>query len=120
MTDNTLALYIHWPFCKAKCPYCDFNSHVRESVWMTLPGGARSAVRWRIWQPTRRCKQVSSIFFGGGTPSLMQPATVEALIMQADRLYGAWAMPTPKSRWKPTRLRWKPGPGGWPISGRRG
>ncbi|HWJ69691.1 MAG TPA: radical SAM family heme chaperone HemW [Sphingobium sp.] len=82
-----LALYIHWPFCVAKCPYCDFNSHVRETVdqdqWRAalladlaheaglLPGRA-----------------LGSIFFGGGTPSLMPPATIAALI---DAAAGHWA-----------------------------
>jgi putative oxygen-independent coproporphyrinogen III oxidase len=79
-TDQAqLAVYIHWPFCKAKCPYCDFNSHVREQVEQD---------RWRhallaelaymaAHMPDRR---VSSIFFGGGTPSLMPASTVGALI----------------------------------------
>lgn len=76
---SDLALYIHWPFCVSKCPYCDFNSHVRAAVddaaWRTalLKDLAFEAER----TPGRR---VTSIFFGGGTPSLMPPATVEALI----------------------------------------
>lgn len=74
-----LAIYIHWPFCKAKCPYCDFNSHVTESV---------DAARWqaayikeieyfsaRIGQ-----REVSSIFFGGGTPSLMPVSLVKVMM----------------------------------------
>ncbi|WP_313538920.1 radical SAM family heme chaperone HemW [Sphingomonas sp.] len=74
-----LALYVHWPFCVSKCPYCDFNSHVRESV---------DQARWRdalladlaheaAMLPGRR---LGSIFFGGGTPSLMPPETVAAII----------------------------------------
>ena len=81
MTDP-LALYVHWPFCVSKCPYCDFNSHVRETV---------DQVAWRAallqdlayeaeQLPDRR---LTSIFFGGGTPSLMPPATVAALIEAA-------------------------------------
>lgn len=75
-----LAIYMHWPFCKAKCPYCDFNSHVRESV---------DAARWQDAMlrelDTMAAKigtnwLVSSIFFGGGTPSLMLAETVAALI----------------------------------------
>ena len=77
-----LALYIHWPFCKSKCPYCDFNSHVREAIEQR---------RWReallseldhaaAETPGRR---LGSIFFGGGTPSLMEPETVAALIASA-------------------------------------
>ncbi|KQX18454.1 MULTISPECIES: radical SAM family heme chaperone HemW [unclassified Sphingomonas] len=82
--DESLALYIHWPFCVSKCPYCDFNSHVRESVdqaaWRTalLQDLAHEAAQL----PNRR---LSSIFFGGGTPSLMPPDTVAALIDAASR-----------------------------------
>lgn len=83
---NSLALYIHWPFCLSKCPYCDFNSHVRETV---------DAADWRealltelrhfaALLPERR---LSSIFFGGGTPSLMAPKTVGALITEARSLW---------------------------------
>ncbi|MGB3318594.1 MAG: radical SAM family heme chaperone HemW [Sphingopyxis granuli] len=82
-----LALYVHWPFCVSKCPYCDFNSHVRERV---------DQVAWRdalladmrheaALLPGRR---VSSIFFGGGTPSLMPPQTVAAVIAAADAAWG--------------------------------
>ena len=82
-----LALYIHWPFCVSKCPYCDFNSHVRDTVdqarWRTalLADLAHEAAL----TPGR---QVGSIFFGGGTPSLMPPATVAALIAAADTHWG--------------------------------
>ena len=84
--SEPLAVYIHWPFCRSKCPYCDFNSHVRDSV---------DAVRW-----TRALladldhhaelapgREVSSVFFGGGTPSLMPPETVAALL---DRVRSRW------------------------------
>ena len=79
---SNLALYVHWPFCVSKCPYCDFNSHVRDTVdqdaWRTalLADLAHEAALL----PGRR---LSSIFFGGGTPSLMDPATVEAVIAAA-------------------------------------
>jgi oxygen-independent coproporphyrinogen-3 oxidase len=82
-----LALYVHWPFCVSKCPYCDFNSHVRGSVdqdaWRTalLQDMAHEAAHL----PKRG---VGSIFFGGGTPSLMPPATVAALIEAAEALWG--------------------------------
>src|SRR5512147_546855 len=77
-----LALYVHWPFCVSKCPYCDFNSHVRASVdqeeWRDalLADLAHEAALL----PGRR---LTSIFFGGGTPSLMEPATAEAIIAAA-------------------------------------
>jgi oxygen-independent coproporphyrinogen-3 oxidase len=79
---SPLALYIHWPFCVSKCPYCDFNSHVRDTVdqaaWLNalLADLAYEASR----TPNR---MLGSIFFGGGTPSLMPPATVAALIEAA-------------------------------------
>ena len=83
MTDAPpVALYVHWPFCVTKCPYCDFNSHVRETVdqaaWQAalLADLAFEAARL----PGRR---LASIFFGGGTPSLMPPATVAAIIEAA-------------------------------------
>ncbi len=82
--EGDLALYIHWPFCVTKCPYCDFNSHVRatvdEAAWQAalLADLAHEAER----TPGRR---LTSIFFGGGTPSLMPPATVAALIGAAAR-----------------------------------
>jgi oxygen-independent coproporphyrinogen-3 oxidase len=79
VSDNPLALYIHWPFCVSKCPYCDFNSHVRASVdqqqW-------RDALLTDLAHEARMLpgRQLGSIFFGGGTPSLMPPETVAALI----------------------------------------
>lgn len=81
------ALYIHWPFCKKKCPYCDFNSHVREGVDHAAWRAAmlRELGYWHARAPERR---ISSIFFGGGTPSLMEPATVAALIEETERLWG--------------------------------
>ena len=82
-----LALYIHWPFCASKCPYCDFNSHVRE-------GGVdhprfRAALRRELAHEATRVgkRQVSSVFFGGGTPSLMQPETVALLLEDAAGLF---------------------------------
>lgn len=95
MNDNRtepLALYIHWPFCVSKCPYCDFNSHVRDAVdqaaWRDamLADMAHEAALTAQGPQGRR--PLSSIFFGGGTPSLMPPETVEALIATAERLWG--------------------------------
>jgi oxygen-independent coproporphyrinogen-3 oxidase len=83
-----LALYIHWPFCAAKCPYCDFNSHVREKV-----DEARfaAALRRELAHEAARVgrRPLASIFFGGGTPSLMSPDTVAALIADARALFDA-------------------------------
>ena len=81
-----LALYIHWPFCLAKCPYCDFNSHVRERIDQTRFAAAlRAELAWEAARLGRR--PLASIFFGGGTPSLMDPATTAALIADARRLF---------------------------------
>ena len=77
-----LALYVHWPFCVSKCPYCDFNSHVRDEInqdkW-------REALLADLAHEARLLpgRRLTSIFFGGGTPSLMSPATVEAVIASA-------------------------------------
>jgi oxygen-independent coproporphyrinogen-3 oxidase len=81
------ALYIHWPFCLRKCPYCDFNSHVRAEV---------DAARWQtaLLADMRHEAELAggealeSVFFGGGTPSLMPPALVAALLGEAERLWG--------------------------------
>jgi len=86
MTGEPLALYVHWPFCVSKCPYCDFNSHVRDSIdqeqW-------REALLADLAHEARLLpgRTLTSIFFGGGTPSLMDPGTVESLI---DAATGHW------------------------------
>ena len=83
-----LALYIHWPFCLSKCPYCDFNSHVRERIDQTRFAAAlRRELAWEAARLGRR--ELGSIFFGGGTPSLMDPQTVADLIADAARLFAA-------------------------------
>jgi putative oxygen-independent coproporphyrinogen III oxidase len=87
---GALAVYIHWPFCRSKCPYCDFNSHVREGV---------DAARWTQGLLADLDHQaelvpgraVGSVFFGGGTPSLMPPETVAVLL---DRVGARWTMTT--------------------------
>lgn len=82
-----LALYVHWPFCVSKCPYCDFNSHVREVVEQDAWRKALLAdlAHEAALLPGRR---LGSIFFGGGTPSLMPPETVAAVI---DAAVAAWS-----------------------------
>src|SRR5205809_2854197 len=84
---NAFGVYIHWPFCLSKCPYCDFNSHVRreqidESRWVRALATEIAATAARV--PGRA---VSTIFFGGGTPSLMRPQTVGAVI---DAIASRW------------------------------
>lgn len=77
--ETRFGVYIHWPFCRAKCPYCDFNSHVRDTIdhaaW-------RDALVRELDYLARRIgpREVTSVFFGGGTPSLMVPDTVDALL----------------------------------------
>jgi oxygen-independent coproporphyrinogen-3 oxidase len=83
---ESLALYIHWPFCLAKCPYCDFNSHVRERIDQARFAAAlRTELAWEAARIGRR--PLTSIFFGGGTPSLMDAQTVADLIADARRLF---------------------------------
>lgn len=78
-TSPNISIYIHWPFCLSLCPYCDFNSHISASI---------DHARWlkayekelEYFTSTLKNKQIKSIFFGGGTPSLMQPFVVEGII----------------------------------------
>ncbi len=90
-TDHPgFGIYIHWPFCLSKCPYCDFNSHVREQVEHT---------RWREallreldhYAAVTKGRTVTSVFFGGGTPSLMEPQTVGAVL---DGIAARWPIAT--------------------------
>ena len=81
------ALYIHWPFCLAKCPYCDFNSHVRDSVDFDQWQAALLA-DMRHEAEFSGSERLDSVFFGGGTPSLMPPALVARLLDEAERLWG--------------------------------
>ena len=81
------ALYIHWPFCLKKCPYCDFNSHVRAGVDVDLWRDALLA-DMRHEAQAAGGEALESVFFGVGTPSLMPPALVDALLAEAERLWG--------------------------------
>jgi len=80
MNDPGFGVYIHWPFCAAKCPYCDFNSHVRHQP-VDQPRFVQAFERELATMRERTGpRAVSSIFIGGGTPSLMEPGTVEAVL----------------------------------------
>jgi oxygen-independent coproporphyrinogen-3 oxidase len=81
-----LGVYIHWPFCKSKCPYCDFNSHVRDGVEQAR---WRQALLTELEHAAREAPdcRVETMFFGGGTPSLMEPETVGALIARTRELW---------------------------------
>jgi len=83
-----LAIYVHWPFCRSKCPYCDFNSHVRERI----DEAAWTAALRRELDYFRRLsgpRTVTSVFFGGGTPSLMRGATVGRIL---DKIAENWSV----------------------------
>ena len=78
--DNAFGVYVHWPFCLSKCPYCDFNSHVRHAP-IDEDRFARAFAREIETSAARvGSRDVSSIFLGGGTPSLMRPQTVAAIL----------------------------------------
>ena len=79
-------LYVHWPFCTAKCPYCDFNSHITSSVDHDAWRSALVSEVESVGQNTNG-RVLRSIFFGGGTPSLMAPATVDAIVQAAHRTW---------------------------------
>lgn len=85
---SAFGVYVHWPFCLSKCPYCDFNSHVRERVDQTR---WRAALLRELDHAAAAVpdKHVTSIFFGGGTPSLMPPDTVAAVI---ERVGALWSL----------------------------
>ncbi len=89
MSTPAFAVYVHWPFCAAKCPYCDFNSHVRHAP----PDQPRFAAAFarEIAATAARApgRTVTSIFLGGGTPSLMEPATVGAIL---DAIAARWTV----------------------------
>src|SRR5690606_36521790 len=84
-------VYVHWPFCAAKCAYCDFNSHVRHQP----VDQERFAAAFEREMATMRARtgprEVTSIFLGGGTPSLMKPQTVERIL---NAVAANWTVPT--------------------------
>ena len=82
---QSLALYVHWPFCLSKCPYCDFNSHVRDAIPAERCGAA--LLRELDTEAAAGPRRLTSIFFGGGTPSLMPPDLVARLIERATTLF---------------------------------
>ena len=92
--DATLfGIYVHWPFCAAKCPYCDFNSHVRtaidESGWIQA---IEAELDWTAAAQGADRPIVETIFFGGGTPSLMQGASVGRILDKIARNSAYWPM----------------------------
>ena len=86
--NGGFGLYIHWPFCAAKCPYCDFNSHVSRQIDQAAWCAAYLVELRRVASETSG-RVLRSVFFGGGTPSLMDPETVAAVIREIRRLWPA-------------------------------
>lgn len=87
MSDpRSFALYVHWPFCVSKCPYCDFNSHVAASVDHQAWRDAY-VQELKYYANLLPGRTVSSIFFGGGTPSLMEPHTVSTVLESASKFW---------------------------------
>jgi putative oxygen-independent coproporphyrinogen III oxidase len=87
--SSDIAIYVHWPFCESKCPYCDFNSHVTDTVNHAAWCAALCA-ELKHYAAETAGRAVGSLFFGGGTPSLMDPATVSAIIDTVAQHWG-WA-----------------------------
>ena len=83
-------VYVHWPFCAAKCPYCDFNSHVRHQPVDQERFAAAFATELATMREKTGPREVTSIFLGGGTPSLMRPETVGAVL---DAVAKNWTVP---------------------------
>jgi putative oxygen-independent coproporphyrinogen III oxidase len=88
-SSEAFGVYVHWPFCKAKCPYCDFNSHVRHQPVdaMSFARALATELQWFAAETPGRV--VSSVFFGGGTPSLMPPEAVGHVL---DAIAGRWTV----------------------------
>jgi len=84
--NGGFGLYIHWPFCEAKCPYCDFNSHVSRSIDQKAWRDAYLSELRRV-EPETRGRVLRSVFFGGGTPSLMNPDTIADVTSEIRRLW---------------------------------
>ena len=87
-TKPDLALYVHWPFCRQKCPYCDFNSHVSTTHDSTEFGAALCLEMSHMAKILPERRLLTSIFFGGGTPSLMPPDVVGKIIAHAEKTFG--------------------------------
>jgi putative oxygen-independent coproporphyrinogen III oxidase len=82
-----LSIYVHWPFCKAKCPYCDFNSHVRHAAVDALDFADALVCELSSFAGLAPGRKVRSVYFGGGTPSLMPPAAVARVLEGLARVW---------------------------------
>ena len=88
-SEEAFGIYVHWPFCKAKCPYCDFNSHVRQSGVDAMSFATALGTELRWFAERTKGRTVSSVFFGGGTPSLMPPQAVGHVL---DTIGALWSV----------------------------
>ena len=88
-SSDAFGIYVHWPFCKAKCPYCDFNSHVRHEGVDALSFAKALGTELAWFAARTQGRTVSSIFFGGGTPSLMPPEAVGHVL---DTIGSLWSV----------------------------
>ena len=89
-SSDAFGIYVHWPFCKAKCPYCDFNSHVRHEAVDTMSFAQALGTELKWFAARTPGRTVTSIFFGGGTPSLMPPEAVGHVL---DTIGSLWSVP---------------------------
>ena len=90
--NNLLSLYIHWPYCEAKCPYCDFNSHVNEPIdsknWIQSYTNQLHEMKKQLLEHGVNSNKLNAIFFGGGTPSLMPLEIIESILNTSADLFG--------------------------------
>ena len=90
--NNLLSLYIHWPYCEAKCPYCDFNSHVNEPIdsknWIQSYTNQLHEMKKQLLEHRVNSNKLNAIFFGGGTPSLMPLEIIESILNTSADLFG--------------------------------
>jgi len=87
MHEGSFGLYVHWPFCQSKCPYCDFNSHVRAEIDQSRWAKALTE-EIAYFAANTDGRPLETIFFGGGTPSLMEPVVIASVIDAARREWG--------------------------------
>ena len=87
-----LSLYVHWPYCEAKCPYCDFNSHVNEEIdenqWIKSYRNQLYFMKEELLRNNIDFKNLNTVFFGGGTPSLMPIGIIENILDISSNIFG--------------------------------
>ena len=90
--QNLLSLYVHWPYCESKCPYCDFNSHINETInvndWIKSYKNQLLAMKQELIENNINFRHLNSLFFGGGTPSLMPLKVIECIIDMSKEIFG--------------------------------